>query len=201
MRPARMRSTVDLPEPEGPRSATTSLRAIWIEMSSSTRNGLPLGMMKSCETLRTSHRISRACDLALAAPARCALISFAQGEAFFGEAVTPPPHGSIEGDDQQRHDQDRGRQMREVGARGGVADLRAEARGTQRMSLEGHVFGHDARVPGASRRRHPSRDEVGKYGGEIECAKAGPARDAIAARGFLQVRRNHHRARNDVEQN
>src|SRR6266581_4552955 len=102
MRPASIRRMVDFPEPEGPRSATTSLRATPTEMSSRTRSGFPLGMVKSWDTWRASHNSSF-------------VISFAQREAFFGEPVAPAPYGTIEGDHEHRHHEDGGGEARKVG--------------------------------------------------------------------------------------
>src|SRR5260370_32452976 len=104
MSPARMRNTVDFPEPEGPSKATTSLGATATEMSSRTRNGLPLGRTKSCETCRASHSASL-------------VISCAQREAFLGQLVAPAPHRSIDGDTEHGNYEDLGRQARKVGAR------------------------------------------------------------------------------------
>src|SRR5437667_9598868 len=139
-----MRNTVDFPEPDGPSSATTSLRATATEMFSSTRSGLPLGSMKSCDTCRASHNTSRASGAFLG------VMSFAQRKTLFGHAVAPAPDRAIEGDDEHRHHEDRRGEARAVGARGRTADLRAQPCCLERLSLERHVFRHDARVPGAA---------------------------------------------------
>src|SRR6266446_5979653 len=123
MSPARIRNTVDFPEPEGPSKATTSLGATATEMSSRTRSGLPLGRTKSCETCRASHSASL-------------VISCAQREAFLGQLVAPTPHRTIEGDHEHGHYEDRGRQAGKVGARRRAADLGTEPRRLQRLPLE-----------------------------------------------------------------
>jgi len=48
--------SVDLPQPDGPSSATTSRGCTPSEMSSSTRSAWPLGCLNSCDTPRASHR-------------------------------------------------------------------------------------------------------------------------------------------------
>src|SRR2546430_12742445 len=172
MSPARIRNTVDFPEPEGPSKATTSLGATATEMSSRTRSGLPLGRTKSCETCRASHSASL-------------VISFAQREAFLGQLVAPAPHRTIEGDHEHGHDEDRGPQAGKVGARRRAADLGPEPRRLQRLPLERDELRHDARVPGASGRRDPSRDEIWKHSGEIERAKPSPAGKTVTTGGFF----------------
>src|SRR6266516_1605187 len=188
MRPARIRRMVDFPEPEGPRSATTSLRATPTEMSSRTRSGFPLGMVKSWDTWRASHNSSF-------------VISFAQREAFFGEPVAPAPYGTIEGDHEHRHHEDGRGEARKVGARRGPADLCAETRGLERLQLERDVVGDDASVPSAPGGGDPAGDEVWKPSRKVERAKAIPARKSIAARDFFQIGRNRHRTGDDIEQN
>src|SRR5207244_12654374 len=116
-------------------------------ISSRRRSVFPLAMVNSWDTWRASH-------------CRSFVISFVQGEAFFGVPVAPAPYGTIEGDHEHRHHEDGGGEARKVGARRGPADLCAETRGLERLPLERDVFGDDARVPSAPGGGDPARDEA-----------------------------------------
>src|SRR5947207_15984995 len=99
-----MRRIVDLPQPDGPSRAITSLGRTFRLMSSRTRRGLPLGSRKSCQTPRTSHRVA----VAGGAAAVCAItVPFAPGagpgprllvqrEALLCHIIETPPNQTVE---------------------------------------------------------------------------------------------------------
>src|SRR5258708_38252175 len=98
MSPARIRRIVDLPHPEGPSSAITSLPRTDKLMFSRTRKGLPLGNVNSCQTSRTSQSTSRAAGAVASAVmvAFSALASFVQGKPLLGEIIAAAPDRPIE---------------------------------------------------------------------------------------------------------
>jgi hypothetical protein len=80
------------------------------------------------------------------------------------------------------------------------ADLRAQADGLQRLPFEVEVFGHDAGVPRAARRRHHARYQVRENAGQDHGAPARPLPEMKHIRHFAQIRGNRHGARDHVEQ-
>src|SRR5476649_2293927 len=165
MSPARMRRIVDLPHPEGPRSATISNGLIATLMSSSTRSLEPFGITKSCDTFRISQSVSvsaltaRALSIVAVTPSPTSL---AQRESRLRQFVQSFPHRSIERHDHHRHDDHTGRETRKVGVFRREADLRTEAVRGQYPALEGDVLGNDTCVPGSACRSHPTGHKVGK---------------------------------------
>src|SRR5258708_38690456 len=103
MRPARMRSRVDFPQPDGPSKATTSLGRMARSMSASTSNCDPFGRRNECETPRVSINAS---EETTAFATDMIFLSLAQRESLLGERVTPFPDDSIENHHGQRHDHD-----------------------------------------------------------------------------------------------
>src|ERR1051326_104651 len=102
MSPARMRRIVDFPQPEGPRSATTSDGLMATLMSSSTRSFEPFGITKSCDTPRASQRTS----VASAVIVVIAFTSLAEREALFRHAIQPLPHRPFKQPPPAPHDRD-----------------------------------------------------------------------------------------------
>src|ERR1700694_813624 len=132
MRPARMRISVLLPQPDGPSAAISSRSFTESETFSSTRttppDGWPKSLLMPCRSQRTS----------TSPPQRVAAL---------GQRVEALPEEPVDEHHQPGHRQDAGRQYREVALLGGDADQRAEAGGAARLSRGGDVLGDDARVP------------------------------------------------------
>src|SRR3569832_367686 len=96
MRPATMRSRVDLPEPERPRSATISPSRSVRSTRSSTVRCSPAGVSKALATPDTSSTAR----LRSSTPMEP---SSADPEPPLREAVERPPQQAVEQDDEQRH--------------------------------------------------------------------------------------------------
>lgn len=88
-----MRTRVDLPQPDGPNRARISLGWIARLRLASSRNGLPLGSVKTCDTSRSSHRLSAT---AVSSVAISGTALFAQRESGFGELVKSAPDQAVE---------------------------------------------------------------------------------------------------------
>src|SRR5712692_1621527 len=101
MRPARILRMVDLPQPDGPSSATTSFAAIARLTPSTTRKGFPFGSVNSCETSRASQSAPFVC-WSFMSP----IPSFAQRVTLLGEAIAAAPDRSVERDYDCGHHQD-----------------------------------------------------------------------------------------------
>src|SRR4051812_15653512 len=97
-----MRRMVDLPQPEGPSRATISPSRMTRLMFSRTRNGFPLGSLKSWETPRSSQSTPLAVAVAIACP------SLVQRKPFLGQAVAASPDRAVEEHYHRRHDQGTG---------------------------------------------------------------------------------------------
>src|SRR6266566_3471413 len=117
MRPARMRRIVDLPQPDGPSRATTSLGWTVRLMSSRTRSGLPLGKGKSCQTFTSSPRALAGEAVSGGAGERVAIRSPVHGKARVRQIIQAPPDQAVEDYDQGGHDQHTGGQERGVALR------------------------------------------------------------------------------------
>src|SRR5689334_24574432 len=108
-----MRRIVDLPQPEGPRRATTSSASIASETPARMRRGSPRGCGNSMLTSTSSQ---------MGASAMGRSGSAREGEALLAERVQAAPDEAVEGDDDERHHGDRRREHAEAPAPGGVAD-------------------------------------------------------------------------------
>src|ERR1017187_6260605 len=134
MSPAMMRSSVDLPEPEGPSNETISPSARRKSTPSSTGRAVPSAERN---------------DLPTASSSMIALLTSVTSEmhAILGETIEAPPEEVVHGHDKNAHHADAERDAREVARRRHLRDIAAEPLGAQRRVAPGHVFGDDAGVP------------------------------------------------------
>src|SRR5262249_31684496 len=100
MRPAMMRSSVDLPEPDFPSRATISPSPSEKFTPSGIVRGVPSALRKDFETPRRSSRDS--------------LMAWILVAAAFGQEVQAPPEEAIEQHDEQAHHPDAERDAVEV---------------------------------------------------------------------------------------
>src|SRR5689334_2677063 len=133
-----MRRIVDLPQPEGPRSATTSSDPIASETEARMRRGAPRGWGNSMLTSTSSQ---------MGASAMGRSGSAREGEALLAERVEAAPDEAVEGDDDERHHGHRGREDAEAPPPGRVADDRAEPARREDRAAARHVLRDDAGVP------------------------------------------------------
>src|SRR5439155_27321592 len=176
-----MRSTVDLPHPEGPSRATISLPRTVMLISSNTRSGFPLGKANSCVICRASLKAATACVVATTAIMGSLWLSFAQRISLLRQPVAAPPHEAVEEHHNCGHDQYAGGEHRVIFLVRRFHDLRPQARCYQPGLVD--ILGYDTRVPRAARRRHPTGNQVRKHGREIERLEALPGAKPVAAGG------------------
>ena len=103
IRPARMRRIVDLPQPDGPSSATTSFGAdgevdVLEHAQRLCRSAVGSRATRSAQLAEGRGRVLRS--------RRCSWSAhFVKREAVLGEAVASAPDGAVEGHDDDRHDE------------------------------------------------------------------------------------------------
>ena len=126
IRPAMMRSSVDLPQPERPSSATiSSLAQRQVDVVEHEQ------VVAAALAIELAHvrRPRRAGDAASGRHVRVhGGLSSIEAEAALGQAIERPPEQAVEGDDEDRHHGDAEHDARIVAGRGGLGDVGAEAR-------------------------------------------------------------------------
>src|SRR5271155_2252981 len=123
MRPAMMRRSVDLPEPERPRSPTISpLRSVRLT-SSNTITPPPLPRANCRETFSTRRTGSPGAMVTVLFMAASSI----ETQAVFGVAVERPPQDAVEGGDDNRHHGYAEHEAREVALVRHQFDVSAEA--------------------------------------------------------------------------
>src|SRR6218665_2424436 len=132
-----MRSRVDLPEPDGPSSATISPSARWKSTPSSTVRALPSEALKPLPTFFSSINAPMP-----AAPSEM--------HSRFGDAVQPAPDPVVHSHHEHAHHANAQRDAREVADGRHLGDVAAQAARLHRGVAPLHVFGHDAGVPGTA---------------------------------------------------
>mmetsp|Transcript_21587 Transcript_21587/g.51171 ORF Transcript_21587/g.51171 Transcript_21587/m.51171 type:complete len:655 (+) Transcript_21587:263-2227(+) len=119
---------------------------------------------------------------------------------FLGDAVQPPPDPVVERHHEDTHHADAQGDAREVAGRRHLLDVAAQARGLELGVAPGHVFGHDAGVPGAAAGRDGAGDEAREDGRQQVAPPGQPALEPEVLRGQAQLGRDGGGARHHVEQ-
>src|SRR5581483_4483771 len=203
-KPVIMRSSVDLPQPDGPNSATNSPSRI-SKLIFSTARIWRCPLPKNLPTPLSSTKMLSLLLLGLFLPIvpeppfskHCVLF---HSITFFGDAIQAPPEKAVERHHDHNHRQGRGEKYWIISRRRRFGNLRAQSSRVIRLSAKRDVFGNYRCVPTAARRRNHSRNQVRKHGRQNHRTPARPTAQAKRFDGIHQIARNRRRARDDIEQ-
>src|SRR5665213_1546581 len=160
IRPAIMRSSVDLPDPERPSSPTISPDWMVRSTFSSTSKSSPLPFGNDRQTPWISSRLAGLVISSMRYPWS------AEPQTTLAEGIERPPEQAVEERHQNTHHGDAEHDPREVTGRRCDSYIGAEARGRQMGVAPACDFRHDRGVPRSARRRDGAGDVIGKNAGQ-----------------------------------
>src|ERR1700761_1782208 len=142
IRPAMMRRSVDLPDPERPSRPTISPEWIVRSTFSRTSSSSPLPFGNERQTPRRSSRV--AC---LEISSMVPLEALAEAKTALPESVERPPEQAVEQRDEGAHHDDAEHDARKITGLGGIGYIGTEAPGRQVGAAPTGDFGDNGGVP------------------------------------------------------
>src|SRR5271166_2926596 len=196
IRPAMMRRSVDLPEPERPSRPTISPERMVRSTLSSTRRSSPLPFGNERLTPRISIRV----DCCLVGSSIYLSLTSAEAKPALAEGIEPPPDQPVEQRDQHAHDGDAEHDTRKVAGLGRPGDIGTKARRRQMGVTPARDLRDNGGVPGTAGGGDGAGDVVGEDAGQDHLDPPAPALEVKAGSRLAQIAGEGAGACNHIEQ-